>query len=41
MPVISGLKPKALEQQQAMLTRRFPTPWTLDNNGACFIVRDR
>jgi hypothetical protein len=24
-----------------MPTRRFPTPWTLDDNGACFIVRDR
>jgi hypothetical protein len=23
-----------------MPPRRFPPPWTLDDNGACFIVRD-
>jgi hypothetical protein len=23
-----------------MPTRRFPPPWTFEDNGACFIVRD-
>jgi hypothetical protein len=22
-------------------TRRFPPPWTIDDNGACFIVKDK
>ncbi len=22
------------------MTRRFPPPWTIDDNGACFIVKD-
>jgi hypothetical protein len=22
------------------MPRRFPPPWTIDDNGACFIVRD-
>jgi hypothetical protein len=24
-----------------MTTRRFTPPWDIDDNGACFIVRDR
>ena len=24
-----------------MPSRRFPAPWTIDDNGSCFIVRDR
>jgi hypothetical protein len=24
-----------------MSQRRFPPPWEIDDNGACFIVRDR
>jgi hypothetical protein len=23
------------------VSRRFPPPWTVEDNGACFIVKDR
>jgi hypothetical protein len=26
--------------QPEMKTRHFPSPWEIDDNGACFIVRD-
>ena len=25
----------------AKVARRFPTPWSVEDNGACFIVKDR
>jgi hypothetical protein len=27
-------------RQRAAIERRFPPPWTIEDNGACFIVRD-
>jgi hypothetical protein len=26
--------------RQVMAERRFPPPWEIEDNGACFIVRD-
>jgi hypothetical protein len=29
------------DTQMLAMTRHFPPPWDIEDNGACFIVRDR